>query len=476
VASAGAGPAALRGGALRSGAYAATVLLSLVSAPLLIRHLGIAAFGRYTTVTALVTIISGLTDAGLLNIALREWATRSGEDRRRTMRSLLGIRLELSSAGVALGVAFALAAGYSRTLVLGTLIAGAGMVLQATANVLTTALQGELRFGWASVIDIARQVVVVGLIVALVVAGAGLLPFFAVSIPAGLVTLALTAALVRRWMPLVPRLRGSDRWPLVRDTLPYAAAIAVNTVYFRVTIVVMSLIATARQTGYFATSFRVTEVLVGIPALAIGAAFPILSRAAREDSERFSYATERILDLALIAGTALVLVVVLSAPFVIDVLAGARGAPAAPVLQIQGVALIATFLASAAGFPLLSLRRHGALLVANGGALLANVVLTLILVPVDQARGAAIAAVVAESCLAVGQLVLLLRLRRVRMPLSGPVAVALAGLAGASPLLVSGLHPVLRTLAGLAIYVVVLMLLGRLPPELSHAFQSRRPR
>ena len=257
-----AGPRALRGSALRSAGYAATVALALVAAPLLIRHLGIATFGRYTTVIAIVTIVGGLSDAGLVNVALREWATRKGEDRAIVMRRLLGIRSKLSAGGVAIGVAFALLAGYSTTLVLGTLIAGIGMVLQATANVLTVPLQGELRFGWAAIIDVTRQAVSVVLIVALVLAGASLLPFFVVAIPAGLAALALTAMLVRRQIPLAPILRGPERWPLIRDTLPYAAAIAVNTVYFRVTIVVMSLIAAAEETGYFATSFRVTEVLV----------------------------------------------------------------------------------------------------------------------------------------------------------------------------------------------------------------------
>ena len=84
----------------RSAGYAATIGLSLMSAPLLIRHLGIAAFGRYTTVVSIVTIVNGLTDAGLVNITLREWTTRSGDDRRSVMRSLLGLRLELSASGV----------------------------------------------------------------------------------------------------------------------------------------------------------------------------------------------------------------------------------------------------------------------------------------------------------------------------------------------------------------------------------------
>jgi O-antigen/teichoic acid export membrane protein len=451
----------------------ATVGLSLVSAPLLIRHLGIATFGRYTTVVAIVTIIGGLSDAGLINIALREWVTRAGDDRAQVVRSLLGIRLELSAGGVLIGVAFALVAGYPGTLVVGTLIAGIGMVLQALANLLSVPLQGELRFGWVSLIDFSRQLVAVALIVVLVLAGAGLMPFFAVTVPSGLAMVLVAVALVRGRMPLTPSFRGTGWWPLVRDTIPYAAAIAVNSVYFRVTIVVMSLIGSALQTGYFATSFRVIEVLIGIPVLAIGAAFPILSHAAVSDDERFAYATERITELALIAGAALALIVVLSAPFVVQVLAGGSGTPAVPVLQIQGLALVGTFLASAAAYPLLALRRHKALLIANGTALATNVALTLVLVPLDRARGAAIAAVIAETSLALAQLALLHGSGRARIRVASVPPVAIAALAGAAPLLVTGLNPVLRTLFGVAIYCGVIALLGRFPPELAHALGRR---
>lgn len=56
-----AGSTALRGSALRTGAYVTGLLLSLISAPLLARHLGVEGFGRYVTVTALITIVAGLT-------------------------------------------------------------------------------------------------------------------------------------------------------------------------------------------------------------------------------------------------------------------------------------------------------------------------------------------------------------------------------------------------------------------------------
>ncbi len=100
-----AGPQAARGGAMRAGGYAAATLLAVLSAPLMIRHLGVVDFGRYVTIMSLVAIVAGFTEAGINTIALREYAARTGDDRRAVMRDLLGIRLALTLAGVVAGVA-----------------------------------------------------------------------------------------------------------------------------------------------------------------------------------------------------------------------------------------------------------------------------------------------------------------------------------------------------------------------------------
>jgi len=90
-----AGPAALRGSILRTGGYVLGILLSLISARVLIEHLGVSSFGRYTTVVALVTIVSGFTEAGLNSIVLREYSTL-GEQQRREIGSLAGVRPTIS--------------------------------------------------------------------------------------------------------------------------------------------------------------------------------------------------------------------------------------------------------------------------------------------------------------------------------------------------------------------------------------------
>jgi O-antigen/teichoic acid export membrane protein len=464
--SAAAGPAAMRGGLVRTAAYAAGLLLGLLSAPLLIRYLGDEEFGRYAVVLAIVAIVSGLSEGGVNTVALRELSiARDRAERDQLMADLLGLRLAFSFVGVALAVGFAAIGGYGGDLALGTLLAGVGMVLAVTQTLLATVLQSRLRFGWAAVIDLLRQLAFTALIVLLVVIGAGLLSFLAVGIPTGLLGLALTLAVIGGTIRLRPAFHPARWMPLLRDTAVFAVAIAVNTVYFRVTLLVMSLVATAAETGDFSISSRVMEVLVGIPALLIGAAFPIVSRTARWDPARFEYATRRLFELGLLLGTLGSLCLVLVAPFVLEVLTGDAHHPATEVLQIQSLALIAGFVASATGFPLLSMRRNRETLIANCASLVVALALAFSLAPSFGAIGAAIAAVTADATLATLNAALLSRRGGPNLPLGALPLAAAAGALGYLTGTLLDVHPVVRALAGAAVFLVVIAAAGRFPPE-----------
>ncbi len=468
-----AGRSALRGSVLRTGSYVLGILLSLISARVLIGHLGDEDFGRYTIVVALVTIVSGFTEGGLNSVVLREFTILTAERRRVMMGSAIGMRLVLTLVGVALAVAFAAAGGYSSTLVLGTALAGIGLVFQLLQSTLSMTLQAQLRFGWVSVAEILRQVVNVALLVTFALAGAGLLPLFAVAIPASLVSLLFTLPLVLRYTSLRPSFHLGHWWQLLRETIPWAVIAAVSIVYFRVALVVMSLIASALQTGYFATSFRISEVLVAIPGLVIGAAFPILARAEREDAARFSFASGRIFVLALFTGTWLVMGLEVGAGFAIHVIAAHKADPAIAVLRIQGLSLIASFVAVACGYPLLMMRRYREVLASNLLALAISAILTLSLAPSLGARGAAVAALVAEVGLALSQAVMLKRaVPAVPMPLSTVAAVALAGGAAVAVGVALPVHPVIGVIVASLVYCGVLKLLGRFPPEVREVLGS----
>jgi O-antigen/teichoic acid export membrane protein len=466
---------ALRGGAVRAGGRALGLTLSLVSAPILIHYLGVGGFGQYTTVTALVALVGTGTEAGLLAIAMREFAVREGGARTVVMRHLLGIRVVVTAVGVLVAAGFGLLAGYDDVRVIGILTAGTGLVLVMTQGLLAVPLQASLQFVRVTLLELMRQALTVVVIVAMVVAGAGLGAFFTVPIIAGAIALAVTIPMVRSSVSVWPAINPRAWAPLVRETLPFAVATAIYAAYFRVAIIVMSLRASEIETGYFATSYRVIEVLIALPAIAVTAAFPVLARAERDDQARFTRAATRMAELAVIAGFAAALGLLLGAPLIIDALAPKEGEPAVEVLRIQAPTMIATFVAIACTFPLLTLRRPRAILTANLVAFAAVIALTVALVGPYEARGAAAAATIAEFLLA-GVIVALLR-RQIPEILSMvrvlPAVVPAAAL-GAAVLLVPGLPAGLDTAIGLTAFAGVLALLGRFPPEVARLLPRGR--
>lgn len=471
-----AGGAAIRGGAVRLVGYGVAMLLGLAATPLLVRHLGTVGFGRYTLVLSLMALVQGVTEGGLSAIGLREYSVLGERARNDMMRQLLGLRMLLTALGVAGAVAFTVIAGYDSELVLGTVIAGGGLLTLVLFSLVSIPLSAGLRLGWVTVAEVARAAIMAALIVALVLAGAGLVPLLAVQIPAGIVSLAIVLVLVRRLIPLRPSLDLGRWWQLARATLPYAAAIAVSAIYFRITIVLMSLVSDDLETGYFAVSYRVVEVLVGVPTLLAGAAFPILSRAARDDTARLRYSSQRTLDMMLMGGVWAALVIALSAPFVIQVLAGGGHEPSVETLRIQAVAMACTFVVVPCGFILLALRRHRAILVGTLVPLLLGVALTLALAPEYGAKGAAVATAVAE----VGLAVTLLAFARTGVALHfkgfGAIAVAAVPAATVGILLLSVAHSLLAAAGASLVYALMLLALRQFPPELMIAVRSRRQR
>jgi O-antigen/teichoic acid export membrane protein len=465
-----AGNAAIRGSALRSAGYIVGVLLSLVSVPLLIRHLGSVEYGRYVVTIALVTIVQGVTDVGLGQIGVREYSTRTGSEREWLMRNLLGVRVALTSAGVLLATAFAVIAGYGHAVVEGTFVAGVAMVLTVVQGTFTVPLASQLRLGLVTALELLRQILSVTAIVVLVVLGSRLLPFLVVLVPAAVIVLAVTVVVMRGTMPLRPAFQRVEWINLIRAVLPFAAAVVIATLYLRITVLLLSLLASELQTGYYATAFAVVSVLVAIPALTVGSTLPVLSRAARDDRVRLRYVLERLMEVTLIAGAGLGVALALGARFVVQVLSGHRGGPSVTVLEIESVAILTQFVGATWQYGLLALHRHRDCLIISAIGLGLSVVLTLALVPVLHSSGAAVAFSAAELVVSCASLLFLLRVKpRMAFSWRVPVRVLLASLLAGSAALLPGVGSLVQALVGLLIYVGVLAATKAFPAELLHA-------
>jgi O-antigen/teichoic acid export membrane protein len=469
-----AGGRIIRGGVLRFATFLAIAALSVLSTALLTRHLGVIRFGYYTTVLSLVGVVAAITDAGMSTIGTREFAVREGTERDALMSDLLGLRIVLTAIGVLLVTGFAFAAGYGTALLVGAVLASLGTVALVVQHTHTIPIAAALRLGTLSALELARQVLSVAAIVVLVLLGAGVLPLLTVLLVVNLALIAPTAALARHQISLRVGLRPRHWLALLRLTVSFSLASAVGTLYVYTAQILTSLVSSAHQSGLFAASFRIFVVTGTVPSLLVGGALPLLARAARDDRQRLAYAMQRIFEVSLIMGMAAALGTLGGAQFMIHVVAGREYAASAKVLQIQGIALVATFVLAGWSFALLALQRYKGVLLANLAAFLVSCSLTTVLASSHGATGAAVATLCGEGVLALGLLLALLHGHPELRPRLGIVIkVAVAAAAGLVPALLSDVPSLVRALLAVTVYGLLIVLTRAVPAEVVQLLPAR---
>lgn len=471
-----AGGKVIRGSAMRVAANVAGLLLGLVTATLLLRHLGVEDSGRYVTVLSLVGIAVSVVDNGLNVTASSELARREPGSRRALLANILGQRLLVAVVALVLLVAFALIAGYPEEMVSGTALAGAGVLLVAVANAVLVPLTVQLRNGGLALVEVLRQVATLAGVAVLVAVGASLTPFFAIQVAAGLVVIAVVPFLVGRAGLTWPRFDRAEQRGLLGTALPVAAALALGQVYFRLVIVLMSLISSAEQTGYFGGSLRAMEALIVIPVLVANVALPLLTAAARDDLGRLRYAIEGLSEGAVIAGVLVALVTFRAAEPVMSLLGGSEFGPAGDVLRIQVLALLFIALYQIWTVGLIALGRQRQLILTNALGLLGVAVFAAALVPSFGAEGGAVASVLGDAILA-GLIYWRLHLStgKVTVRLVFLARVAVAAAVALVPLFVPGLPDLLAAALSALVFLGVGLAIGMVPQELRAALRPDGP-
>ncbi len=208
------------------------------------------------------------------------------------MRNLLGLRIAMTSVGIAGSLVFSLLAGYRSVVVAGVAIAGCGLMFQNMQSTLSLSLVSRLRLGLLTATEIGRQALTTILTILFVALGLSLLWFIGLTVPVialsgcdGLAGAPRGAAAASYGPPRM----ACARWPGVallgcgsagRDLLSTLGDLRLAD-------------CQPEGLGYFATSFRILEVLVVIPGLMVTGVFPIFARAAIDEHERFAYAISR---------------------------------------------------------------------------------------------------------------------------------------------------------------------------------------
>jgi O-antigen/teichoic acid export membrane protein len=386
-------------------AYAIPRAFTLLSAVVAARVLGAAVFGWYATAGAVAVVASILATAGMQPLLVREVA----RDPRGAPR-LIGAA-HAAKAALILPMVAALALtpflGLPAPVLLAAVVLGVGYGIGSFVENLAAYFQGVERMHvWAQA-SAAQGVVTGGAGVVLVLLTRDLLWLCAAPAlgqAAALGWLLRRAPAAVRRPPLPSR---AELAALFRRLAPFAATFVATTVFYRADVLLLSHWRAPREVGLYSAAYRFLDVAQAVALAAAGALLPHLSR---RGGVRAADARRYVLLTAAAAAPFAAALFLLRAP-IVRALYGAEYAEAAAFLGVLAPAIVPLAVNMLALAALAAADAMGGVAMLYLGAAALNVALDLAWIPTRGAHGAAWAALLCESALAVG---LVLRMRRAR--------------------------------------------------------------
>jgi O-antigen/teichoic acid export membrane protein len=183
---------------------------------------------------------------------------------------------------------------------------------------------------------------------------------------------------------------------LLRISLPFGATVVVNYLYFRLDVLLLSILRDTEEVALYGLAYRVLEGLIVLPSYFMFALFPEIARLT-DDRARVDGIVVTALEAMQVLALPLVTLGIVFADDIVAVIGGAEFEDSASVLRILMVALGISYVSGVYGNALVAIGRQDALFKWSLVVLGANLAANLALIPPFGAVGAAIAVVASEA-------------------------------------------------------------------------------
>jgi O-antigen/teichoic acid export membrane protein len=421
------------------------------------RGLGPEAFGDFTAATVFLFIPVVLADVGLSTAVLREISARP-ERTEPAMRASLPLRALISAVAVLAAVGVGLAMPFNDQTKVAILLSAVGSYFTLMTLSLVPVLQAQLKMAWSVGATLAGRLATLGLTLAALGIGLGFKSIVIAHVIGLAVTFLLHVFAVALIVPLWPVIDVAYWRRLVAGSFVLGIAIALSLVYFRVDTVILALLRSPEEVGFYGAAFKFIELAVLIPAAVGISMFPPLARFMATGDPRATGLIQKTFDV-LVAAAVPVMVVMLAYPEeLLTLAAGSEYADGAVALQLLAPFALFAFVNAVLWRVVLARERDRLLLAIAAGVLILNVGLNLIFIPEYGFKAAALITAVSEALITIP--IALAARQEAQLPnLRYVPVIAVAGVAMTVAVLLFREQAAPGVIVSSGVYVAVLLLL-----------------
>lgn len=252
------------------------------------RQLSEGEWGRFSFIVSLLGIIGFIADLKLSRIVLRDVLGADADGASRVVGSYIGLRLAIGFASYAVAIAWVLISSYPRDVVLGTAVVGLNLVILSGAFGIILLFEARLWLRDVSIANALGQLVQFLITIGIAVAGVASILWFSWSTVVNSVIVVIWLLIVtRRTMHVRLHVDGRQWWLWLREAAPLALGAALDTIYFRIDIVMLAALGTYSAVGFYSVGYKFSDLLGAVPLAVVTPALTMMVAAWPKDVPEF---------------------------------------------------------------------------------------------------------------------------------------------------------------------------------------------
>ena len=358
------------------------VIVALVAVGILritTHQLGPANYGLFALVLTYVNLFSLIADLGITGMTSRELA-RDGADRTAVLGTAMSSRIALSilAIPIIIGSADLLYPGHDSQFRWAIAIMSLDVLFTTVQVTAATAFVTKVRGDILAAFTVTNRLLYLfGVITVALLHGSYLAYIFAY-VGADMI-MALLLLLTARRIIRFPWKFDLRAWRhTLASAFPLGAIQLIDNVYAWIDSILLSLLRSSTELGFYSVAFNVVNVLGAVPSFLMQALIPSLVNA---DNKEVARLVNRAVYVLFCIGAPLAVGGIVLRRDIILVLAGPRFLPATTPLAILAATLPVSFLQTVFGYTSVTIDRYRPLLVVGLGTLAVNVGVNLLVIP-----------------------------------------------------------------------------------------------
>ncbi len=375
----------------------------------LARQFTVKDFGIFNLALTFGLISFQLTDLGLVGIVKRE-ISRKPKMTGIYLRNALFIRIVSSSLTVVILFLLANILKYSMTTILAISVMSLSYFMESFTKIFIAVYHGHEMMKYEAYISLLRDLLICIVGIILVLMGFQLFSIIILFVIASSLKFFVgLSIIIKKFTKVRVKWESNPGKYIIKEGYPLAFAAVFATIYFKIDILMLSLMQGQEEVGLYSAAYNILAGLILIPSAIVFSVYPRLAKTFIESKRRANNIFIKTLNIMLVAGLLVATLGSLFSKYIIEFVYGYKYEASIIPLQILFISSFFVFLSFTCGQTLSATNNQKVSMYVTFIAAILNIVLNFILIRKYSYLGASVATLV---CYMFTSLTMLIYLKR----------------------------------------------------------------